>query len=84
MLLDIEIRIGELAAVEPKAKTKAIRNGQPFQGSLTSRKKPKYKRLGMNEKRMHQSQKLRVLPRIKIVIGVLTRFGPQKTDLKKL
>ncbi len=65
MLLDIETRIGELAAKEPKIEGK--RKGGLGTGRsqvLPSGKPPKHERLGIPKKRMEESQKIHKHPEI--------------------
>lgn len=59
MLLDIELKIGEIAAAENRAETKKLKGiGTGKATSLPSGKPPKHKRLGLKSKHMQQAQTL--------------------------
>lgn len=65
MLLDIEIRIGELAEKEIRATTPLRRDERGrVAGHDSSGKPPKHERLGMSEPRMRQSQAIAKHPEI--------------------
>jgi len=64
MLLDIELRIGELAEKEEKAITKPPKGTPRGGGALPSGVPPKHERIGIPVKRMHEVQQMAKHPEI--------------------
>lgn len=66
LLLDIEGRIGELAAKERRIPSRDVldHGGKKIPGQKPSGKPPKHERIGMPEKRMHQAQTIHKHPEV--------------------
>jgi len=64
LLLTIEGRIGKIALKEKPAKSIPIKTKKGFSGATPSGERPKHERLGMNRKKMDQSQQIAKHPEI--------------------